>query len=172
MIKDTVVFLWVLGSLFLLLFGNWIEVNHPDNNSPVAQLVTPAHIVPEWYFLSYYSVLKVVPSKNAGLGVLGMVLVSLAWLLESVPMPVSSAITSTLSSIGWSILILWGFWWFLTSIGAQLPTSMYVLYGRFGTFAILVLMAVSGNCAWKYYHRVQPITVSVRRIITHFLSAV
>ena len=29
-------------------------------------LVTPLHIVPEWYFLSYYTMLKALPNKNAG----------------------------------------------------------------------------------------------------------
>merc|ERR1711955_13156 len=30
------------------------------------ELVTPIHIVPEWYFLSYYAMLKAIPNKNAG----------------------------------------------------------------------------------------------------------
>ena len=38
-------------------------------------LVTPAHILPEWYFLSIYAVLKSIPSKVIGL--LGLVCVLL-----------------------------------------------------------------------------------------------
>jgi len=33
---------------------------------PAAALITPAHIVPEWYFLPYYAILRSVPSKLGG----------------------------------------------------------------------------------------------------------
>ncbi|PFH30652.1 putative apocytochrome b, partial [Besnoitia besnoiti] len=42
------------------------ELSHPDNSIPVNRFVTPLHIVPEWYFLAYYAVLKVIPSKTGG----------------------------------------------------------------------------------------------------------
>ena len=40
--------------------------SHPDNALEVCGLLTPLHIVPEWYFLCQYAVLKAVPNKNAG----------------------------------------------------------------------------------------------------------
>merc|ERR1711977_334340 len=43
-----------------------ISLSHPDNAFEVSVLVTPLHIVPEWYFLEFYAILKAVPSKNAG----------------------------------------------------------------------------------------------------------
>jgi len=39
---------------------------HPDNALEVCGLLTPLHIVPEWYFLCQYAILKAVPNKNAG----------------------------------------------------------------------------------------------------------
>ena len=42
------------------LFGN------PDNYVPANPLVTPAHVVPEWYFLPYYAILRAIPSKLGG----------------------------------------------------------------------------------------------------------
>jgi quinol-cytochrome oxidoreductase complex cytochrome b subunit len=39
---------------------------HPDNYIRADALVTPAHIVPEWYFLPFYAMLKAFPSKGAG----------------------------------------------------------------------------------------------------------
>jgi len=39
---------------------------HPDNYIPADPLVTPAHIVPELYFLPFYAILKGVPSKIGG----------------------------------------------------------------------------------------------------------
>merc|ERR1711903_249573 len=47
------------------LFGIY-TLSHPDNALEVSGLVTPLHIVPEWYFLCQYAMLKAVPNKNAG----------------------------------------------------------------------------------------------------------
>jgi quinol-cytochrome oxidoreductase complex cytochrome b subunit len=43
------------------------NVCHADNHVEVNSLVTPFHIIPEWYFLWLYTVLKVVPQKLLGL---------------------------------------------------------------------------------------------------------
>ncbi|PFH30935.1 hypothetical protein BESB_058030 [Besnoitia besnoiti] len=52
---------------YCLLYNSRYELSHPDNSIPVNRFVTPLHIVPEWYFLAYYAVLKVIPSKTGGL---------------------------------------------------------------------------------------------------------
>jgi ubiquinol-cytochrome c reductase cytochrome b/c1 subunit len=58
-------------TIFLLLFA-WLVfyvpnyLSHPDNNIPANPLVTPAHIVPEWYFLPFYAILRAIPSKLGG----------------------------------------------------------------------------------------------------------
>jgi len=46
-------------------------MGHPDNYIPADPLVTPAHIVPEWYFLPFYAilaamVLSMLPELSAG----------------------------------------------------------------------------------------------------------
>jgi ubiquinol-cytochrome c reductase cytochrome b subunit len=58
-------------SLFLLLFGTFVFFNpnalgHADNYIPANPLVTPSHIVPEWYFLPFYAILRAVPDKLTG----------------------------------------------------------------------------------------------------------
>merc|ERR1712115_661249 len=50
---------------FLFHFGI-SSFSHPDNALEVCGLLTPLHIVPEWYFLCQYAMLKAVPNKNAG----------------------------------------------------------------------------------------------------------
>ncbi|HNS87276.1 MAG TPA: cytochrome b N-terminal domain-containing protein, partial [Parvularculaceae bacterium] len=50
-------------AVFLLLFAAFVFFNpnglgHPDNYKPADPLVTPPHIVPEWYFLPFYAILK------------------------------------------------------------------------------------------------------------------
>lgn len=39
---------------------------HPDNYIPANPLVTPTHIVPEWYFLFAYAILRSIPDKLLG----------------------------------------------------------------------------------------------------------
>lgn len=41
-------------------------MGHPDNYIPADPLVTPPHIVPEWYFLPFYAILRAVPDKLGG----------------------------------------------------------------------------------------------------------
>ena len=57
--------------VFLMLFATFVFFNpdalgHADNYIPANPLVTPAHIVPEWYLLPFYAILKSVPDKFGG----------------------------------------------------------------------------------------------------------
>ncbi len=57
--------------VFLIFFAFWVFyapnfLGHPDNYIPADPLVTPAHIVPEWYFLPFYAILRSVPDKLGG----------------------------------------------------------------------------------------------------------
>lgn len=84
MIKDVV---GVIGILLIFVFfiGYWPNVlGHADNYTESNPLVTPIHIVPEWYFLPYYAVLRACPDKVGG--ILSMVGVILAMFL----LPLSS----------------------------------------------------------------------------------
>ncbi|ELR44802.1 Cytochrome b [Bos mutus] len=56
----------VMTMLFIQIGAAVIQFNHPDNAIPVNRLVTPLHIVPEWYFLAQYGTLKCIPNKSAG----------------------------------------------------------------------------------------------------------
>jgi quinol-cytochrome oxidoreductase complex cytochrome b subunit len=58
-------------AVFLILFAVFVFFNpnalgHADNYIPGDPLVTPAHIVPEWYFLPFYAILRAVPDKLGG----------------------------------------------------------------------------------------------------------
>ncbi len=57
--------------IYFLIFAFFIfyepnYLGHPDNYIPANPMVTPAHIVPEWYFLPFYAILRAVPSKLGG----------------------------------------------------------------------------------------------------------
>src|SRR5690554_3907688 len=71
-VKDLFAFfiLILFFSFFVFYYPN--TLGHPDNYIPANPLVTPVHIVPEWYFLPFYAILRSIPDKLGG--VLAMVL--------------------------------------------------------------------------------------------------
>merc|ERR1712195_10604 len=66
LLKDFFGFLLILCLYFLQIHFGISSLSHPDNALEVCALLTPLHIVPEWYFLCQYAMLKAVPNKNAG----------------------------------------------------------------------------------------------------------
>lgn len=68
---------------FTFVFFSPNSLGHPDNYIMANPLVTPTHIVPEWYFLPFYAILRSIPDKL--LGVIAMfgailILLVLPWL--------------------------------------------------------------------------------------------
>ena len=67
--------MYVLLSLVLVLASTMVAypdtLHHPDNFCYVDRYTTPAHIVPEWYFLPFYSMLRACSSKEIGVILLG-----------------------------------------------------------------------------------------------------
>jgi ubiquinol-cytochrome c reductase cytochrome b subunit len=59
----------VFFATFVFYFPN--TLNHPDNYIPADPLHTPAHVVPEWYFLSFYAILRSIPHKAGGILAMG-----------------------------------------------------------------------------------------------------
>ncbi len=58
--------------VFLMIFAVFLfylpdALGHADNYIKADPLKTPAHIVPEWYFLPFYAILRAVPDKLAGI---------------------------------------------------------------------------------------------------------
>lgn len=89
---DSISFHWsytikdILGLWFILFFGSILVyfypnlLLHPDNYIPANYMCTPAHIVPEWYFLFFYGVLRLVPDKEGGV-ILTVVVIILFYLM-------------------------------------------------------------------------------------------
>lgn len=76
--KDTVAFTPyatakdALGISVFFIFFSWFifympnYLGDPENYIPANPAVTPAHIVPEWYYLPFYAILRGIPSKLGG----------------------------------------------------------------------------------------------------------
>ncbi len=123
-------------SVFLTFFAAAVFffpnfMGHPDNYIPANALQTPAHIVPEWYFLPFYAILRAVPDKLGGvLAMFGAiaVLFILPWLDSS---PVRSGRFRPIFKIF--------FWVFFADclvlgyIGAMPAEGIYVVIGRVAT---------------------------------------
>jgi len=130
-VKDLLAFfgLIALFSFFVFFFPN--VLGHADNYIPANPLVTPAHIVPEWYFLPFYAILRSIPDKLGG--VVAMVAAILILLL--LPVINTSEIRSS------KFRPLYGIaYWFLVSdflilgwIGQQPVETPFLEVGQIAT---------------------------------------
>jgi quinol-cytochrome oxidoreductase complex cytochrome b subunit len=118
----------------------------PDNYIPANPMVTPPHIVPEWYFLPYYAILRAIPDKLLGvLAMFGSILVLfiLPWL--DTARVRSAKFRPTYRKFFWVLVIdciVLGY------VGANPPEGWFVLVGRVATFYyffhFLILLPVLG----------------------------
>jgi ubiquinol-cytochrome c reductase cytochrome b subunit len=130
---------------FLLLFAWFVfflpdYLGHSDNYIEANPLVTPPHIVPEWYFLPFYAILRAIPSKLGGvIAMFGsiVVLVFVPWLD-----------TSRVRSAKYRPIFKWFFWFFVFTclalgyLGAMPAEGVYVFWARIFTvlyFAFFLL---------------------------------
>ena len=118
-----------------------------ENYIPANPLVTPSEIVPEWYFLPFYAILRSVPSKLGGVllmfGAIAVLFV-LPWLDTS---PVrSSKFRPIYRNFFWVLLVAVVV---LGLVGAHRPEGVWVVLGRLATFYyffhFLILLPVLGK---------------------------
>jgi ubiquinol-cytochrome c reductase cytochrome b subunit len=146
-IKDSVG-LGVYGIVFALLVFFWPNyLGHPDNYIPANPLVTPAHIVPEWYFLPFYAILRAVPDKLGGVllmfGAIAVLFV-LPWLDTS---PVRSMRFRPMIRPFYVLFVLVCV--LLLVCGGKPPEGIWVVLARLGTayyfLYFLVILPVVGK---------------------------
>jgi quinol-cytochrome oxidoreductase complex cytochrome b subunit len=74
-IKDGLSLIIVLMLLIAIVSYRPNILGHVDNYIKADMMVTPEHIVPEWYFLPFYAILRSIPSKIGGiLGMIGAII--------------------------------------------------------------------------------------------------
>ncbi len=140
--KDLVtIFLFFLVlAMFVFYMPN--ALGHSDNYIPANPMQTPPSIVPEWYLLPYYAILRSIPNKLLGVvGMLGSLLILLA-------MPILD--TSRIRGSQFRPLMRVAFWAFVTDffllmyIGSQHAAEPYITVGAvatifyFGWFVVIV----------------------------------
>jgi len=79
-VKDSfaLICFFILLSWFVFFTPNYL--GHADNYTVANPAVTPAHIVPEWYFLPFYAILRAIPDKLGGVVAMLAAVVILAFL--------------------------------------------------------------------------------------------
>ena len=129
---------FLLAFAFIVFYSPNI-LGHPDNYIPANPMVTPAHIVPEWYFLPFYAILRsitfnifwIIPAKLGGvMAMFGSILV-----LFFMPWLDSSRVRSAT----FRPIYKWVFWllvidcFVLGYVGANPPEGWLPTIGLVGT---------------------------------------
>ncbi|WP_137125795.1 cytochrome b/b6 [Roseomonas sp. HF4] len=153
--------------IYFIVFAGFVffapnYLGHPDNYIPADPLVTPAHIVPEWYFLPFYAILRAVPDKLGGVLLMFgsiAVLFVLPWLDSS---PVRSMRFRPIARVAF---LLWTVCFFvLMYCGAKPAEEPYVTISRLATayyFAyFLVILPLLGRL-----ERPLPLPESIARAV-------
>ena len=144
------------GMTVFLLFFSWFlfyipnYLGDPDNYIPANPAVTPAHIVPEWYYLPFYAILRSIPNKLAGVIAMFSAIIVLAFLpwLDSAKTR-SSKYRPLAKQFFWIfVAICLGLGW----LGAKPAEGIYVVAGRVLTF-----------CYFAYFLIVLPILSRIEK---------
>jgi len=148
--KDLVTIFSFFLVLSVIVFFYPNLLGHSDNYIPADPMVTPASIVPEWYLLPYYAILRSIPNKL--LGVLAM----FGSLLILLVLPITDL--SRIRGNQFRPAMKLAFWFFVVDffilmwIGSQHPNTPYVEIGQVSTafyfswfLVIIPLIGISEN---------------------------
>jgi len=142
---------WFFIFLFILSYFIFFRPNafmHPANYEQANPFVTPKSIVPEWYFLPFYTVLKSIPDKVGGILAMG------ASIVVIVILPFLDKATLIKNP---KIRIIWkyAFWSFVFNfiflgwLGEQPAEELFVFWGQLSTFYyfsfVLIILPLIGR---------------------------
>jgi ubiquinol-cytochrome c reductase cytochrome b subunit len=139
-VKDLFAFfvLALMFSFFVFFYPN--VLGHSDNYIPANPLSTPAHIVPEWYFLPFYAILRSIPDKLGGV----VAMISAILVLLLLPVINTSKVRSSKFRPIFGVA-----YWFLVSdflilgwIGQKPVESPYIEIGMAATVFYFVFLLV------------------------------
>jgi ubiquinol-cytochrome c reductase cytochrome b subunit len=159
-IKDSVAVCvyFIVFAVLVFFFPNLL--GHPENYIPANPLQTPADIVPEWYFLPFYAILRAVPQKLGGVCLMFgaiLVLFVLPWLDTS---PVrSSRFRPIYRVVFWLLPIACVT---LGLCGAHPPEGIWVPLARVGTTYYFLHFLVILPLLGKFEHPL-PLPESISR---------
>nr|QMP96755.1 cytochrome b [Sphenodon punctatus] len=138
--KDLLGALMMLTVLLTLTLMYPNLLGDPENFTPANSLTTPPHIKPEWYFLFAYAILRSIPNKMGGWGVLALMLSILVLLI--MPLVHTSKQRSSMHRpiskiLFWSLIYTI---FILTWIGGQPVESPFILIGQMASVIYFLII--------------------------------
>lgn len=133
----------IMISYFVFFYPNY--QGHADNSIPANPQVTPAHIVPEWYFLPFYAIQRAIPDKQGGVQAMFGAL--------QIQIPQAFIQTINLRSLRYRPLLHIFFWifvfnfFFLLWLGGQPIEEPFITQGQQSTvqyFAYFIILMILG----------------------------
>jgi ubiquinol-cytochrome c reductase cytochrome b subunit len=115
-------------------------LGHPDNYIQANAMVTPAHIVPEWYFLPFYAILRSIPDKLGGV----VAMVGAILILLTIPFTSTTEIRSPNFRPLYRVLFWVIFFDFVVLgwIGQKLVETPYIEIGQIATVLYFLAFGV------------------------------
>jgi ubiquinol-cytochrome c reductase cytochrome b subunit len=129
--KDLVTIFLFFLVLSIIVFFYPNLMGHSDNYIPADPMVTPPSIVPEWYLLPYYAILRSIPNKLLGvIAMFGSLLILLILPLTDLSRIRGNQFRPAMKLAFWFfvvdfIILMW--------IGSQHPETPFVEIGQFAT---------------------------------------
>src|ERR1700757_1381218 len=146
----------LISAFFVFFAPNFM--GEPDNYIPANPMQTPNHIVPEWYLLPYYAILRSVPNKLLGV-ILAFGSIFLMFIVPWLD-------TSPVRSARFRPVYKWVFWLLVIDVvalgwvGANPPEGIVVTVGQIATLYyfvhFLILFPVIGKV-----ERPRPLPLSI-----------
>lgn len=145
-VKDLLAFFFLILFFGVLTYYYPNALGHSDNYIPANPMSTPAHIVPEWYFLPFYAILRSIPNKLGGVVfMIVAILILLALPLINTSQTRNTKVRPIFSKAFWFLVadfILLGW------IGQKPVESPYIEIGFYATafyfFFLLFLLPLIG----------------------------
>jgi len=138
-VKDLFAFFLGIFVFFIIVFYFPNTLGHPDNYINADPMVTPAHIVPEWYFLPFYAILRSIPNKLGGVIAMVFSIVSLSTLPFFVPKSRASQFRPIYTKVIWvfaSNFLILGW------IGQQPVEEPFTSIGIFSTILYFFILFI------------------------------
>ena len=139
---------WIL-IIYIQIFYGIIILSHPDNIIEISILVTPLHIVPEWYFLEFYCIIKIIPNKNAGFIIMFSFI--FIWNIYGEPYNPNQLIKCSSFTEKYFIIYIYILGFYFLWIGVQLPQEKFISYGR---ILPIISIYIYTYCSWMIFLRI------------------
>lgn len=150
-VKDLFAFFILLLAFSIIVVYYPNTLGHPDNYIPANPMSTPAHIVPEWYFLPFYAILRSIPDKLGGV----VAMISAILILMIIPF----MNTSKFRSGDFKPIFAFSYWFLVSTflllgwIGQKPVETPYIEVGMIATgiyfIYLFIGLPILGILEWK-----------------------